>query len=786
MNKLQRKVVRDLAASKGLFLAVIMVIFLGVALFGASFIAYQNLRSSYDYTYERLRFADFTVKVVEAPTETVEELESIPGIEAVTGRMNVDIALGLPGEETRGVLARVISLPSDSRPAVNDVKVEEGSYFQEGEGNVLLVEKSFAEHHELKPEDTVFLTVDDQEISFRIAGIITSPEYIWPAKSRQEILASPETFGVVFVPQDTVSGLVGKPFINEFCFLIDEGADRDSIIAEVVGTLAPYEVMDVVTQEEQPSNAALEMDLEQFGEMARVFPLLFLIVGALATYILLSRIVHNQRAQIGLMRAVGYSRRQVLVHYQIFALVIGIIGAISGAIAGYFLSEALTNFYIGLLGLPFTRIETQWLAMGEGVLIGLLPCIIAGILPAYSASRLRPAEAMRTPPPATGRKILLERLFPFFTRLSSLWKIPLRNIFRNRRRSLYTVIGVTFGVSLILVSGGMIDSIYALLDVHFDKIQTYDAQVTFAQPQSTALVSEVKGWEGVEESEPILQVPTRLEHEDRVYSTLVIGLSPDSELYGLYSTGGDQVTVSEEGILLSEGLRKTLDIHVGETINVRSLPAVSQLEVVGFVKQTMGSFGYVTLHQAQSIAGDQDVISGILLNVEPQHADTIREKAYQIPATASVELTSETRKELDEMLDYAVSMLWIMLGFGAALALAIVFTTVTVNILERRREIATMRTLGESKTRIAAMATIENLLLGLAGLIPGIILGYALALYFFSLLQTDVFSFDLVIFSRTYVLTAGLVILIMLISQLPGIRQVNRLNLSQVIKEQVT
>jgi len=786
LNKLQRKVVRDLAASKGLFLAVIMVIFLGVALFGASFIAYQNLRSSYDYTYERLRFADFTVKVVEAPTETVEELESIPGIEAVTGRMNVDIALGLPGEETRGVLARVISLPSDSRPAVNDVKVEEGSYFQEGEGNVLLVEKSFAEHHELKPEDTVFLTVDDQEISFRIAGIITSPEYIWPAKSRQEILASPETFGVVFVPQDTVSGLVGKPFINEFCFLIDEGADRDSIIAEVVGTLAPYEVMDVVTQEEQPSNAALEMDLEQFGEMARVFPLLFLIVGALATYILLSRIVHNQRAQIGLMRAVGYSRRQVLVHYQIFALVIGIIGAISGAIAGYFLSEALTNFYIGLLGLPFTRIETQWLAMGEGVLIGLLPCIIAGILPAYSASRLRPAEAMRTPPPATGRKILLERLFPFFTRLSSLWKIPLRNIFRNRRRSLYTVIGVTFGVSLILVSGGMIDSIYALLDVHFDKIQTYDAQVTFAQPQSTALVSEVKGWEGVEESEPILQVPTRLEHEDRVYSTLVIGLSPDSELYGLYSTGGDQVTVSEEGILLSEGLRKTLDIHVGETINVRSLPAVSQLEVVGFVKQTMGSFGYVTLHQAQSIAGDQDVISGILLNVEPQHADTIREKAYQIPATASVELTSETRKELDEMLDYAVSMLWIMLGFGAALALAIVFTTVTVNILERRREIATMRTLGESKTRIAAMATIENLLLGLAGLIPGIILGYALALYFFSLLQTDVFSFDLVIFSRTYVLTAGLVILIMLISQLPGIRQVNRLNLSQVIKEQVT
>jgi len=130
--------------------------------------------------------------------------------------------------------------------------------------------------------------------------------------------------------------------------------------------------------------------------------------------------------------------------------------------------------------------------------------------------------------------------------------------------------------------------------------------------------------------------------------------------------------------------------------------------------------------------------------------------------------------------------MWIMLAFGATLALAIVFTTVTVNILERRREIATMRTLGEGKTRIAGMITVENLLLGLAGLIPGVLLGYGLALYFFRFMQTDMFSFDLVILPTTYVLTTGVVILIMLISQIPGIRQVNRLNLAQMTKEQAT
>jgi len=109
-----------------------------------------------------------------------------------------------------------------------------------------------------------------------------------------------------------------------------------------------------------------------------------------------------------------------------------------------------------------------------------------------------------------------------------------------------------------------------------------------------------------------------------------------------------------------------------------------------------------------------------------------------------------------------------------------------VNILERRREIATMRTLGEGKARIAGMITVENMLLGLAGLIPGVLLGFGLASYFFGLMETDMFSFDLVIYPATYVLTAGVVILIMLVSQLPGIRQVNRLNLARMTKEQAT
>jgi putative ABC transport system permease protein len=791
MKKLHRKLIRDFAASKWLFLAVAAVIFLGVALFGASFLGYRNLKTSYDFTYEELAFADFTVQVVAAPRDTVQELESIPGVQAVTGRVNTDIPLILLEDVPKTILVRAISLSADSRPAVNNVKVEDGEYFGPADSDVLLVDKSFADHHGLQPGDTVYLAAGGEEAPFSIKGIVTSPEYIWPAKSRQELLISSENFGVVFVSHETAAGLTRSDTINEFSFLVEGGVDTERVIGDVEDALATgnYQIMDVVRQEDQPSNAALALDLQEFGEMAEVFPALFLIVGALATYILLTRVVQNQRPQIGLMRAVGYTRRQVLAHYLSFALAIGVVGAVAGTIVGYLLSEVVTDFYVGILGLPYTSTEmgwVEWLALEEGMMAGVLPCLIAGIIPAWSASRLAPSEAMRTPPPAAGRRLLLERVFPFLARLSFFWKLPLRNIFRSRRRSLYTIIGVALGISLILVSAAFIDSIEYLFDFQFSEIQRSDAQVNFVDPQPYDVLDEIRGWDEVERAEPVLQIPAQLQHGDETYSTLVMGLPLDSELYGLFTPSGERTSVGPDGILLSNALKDTLDVETGDSVVLRSEYGTGEATVAGFVKQPVGSFGFVSLQNAQELVGGYQVINSVMLSADPDQADALREKARLIPGTPSVDLTVEMTGQVDEMMALIRGIMWTTLAFGAALAFAIVFTIVTVSILERRREIATMRTLGESRGRIAAMITIENLVLGLVGIIPGIPLGYYLAMFMMSLFQTDMMTFSLEVFPRTYGLIVGLIILIMLVSQLPSIRNLNRMDLARVIKEQST
>ena len=209
MKQLRKKLVRDLLANKWLFIAVSIVIFLGVAMFGSSFMAFQNLKSSYDFSYDKLNFADFTMKVISAPPETTGELEKLSGVEAVTGRINIDIGLSLPQKGGQSLVARAISVPSDSRPAINDLKVETGSYFSAGDKYALLVEKSFAEYHNLNPGDKLLLSGIEGQLEFTIAGVVTSPEYIFPAKSRNEFFISEDTWGVVFFPSDIAPELTG-------------------------------------------------------------------------------------------------------------------------------------------------------------------------------------------------------------------------------------------------------------------------------------------------------------------------------------------------------------------------------------------------------------------------------------------------------------------------------------------------------------------------------------------------------------------------------------------------
>ncbi len=793
LPKLHRKLLRDIKAGRAQYTAVALVIILGIATFVASYEAYQNLDSSYEHTYEQLHMADYWISVDYLPHRAAREMDEIHGALA-QGRIVGDIVIDLAEESGERVSGRVISLPLQNHPKINDVHIESGSYFGTEAQREILLEKHFAEYHHLGPGDWLTIKREGNKARFRIAGVVTSPEYIWIAKSAQELFSSPRTFGVLFMPQSRAETLFSMNGLhNEINLAVEQKADRTGIINEVKNILRRYNIKRL-TQKDEPlaistrkvdiiqgvrtahmverkdhlGNRLLKMDLEGFRELAVLFPTLFLSMAALAIYVLLNRLVESQRVQIGLMRALGYGKAPVLLHYLGFALILGTVGSLLGAVLGHALANALTREYASQLKLPFVIVAPHWNVVAVGMVIGIAVPLLAGLFSARAATKMRPAEAMRPPKPAAGHRTLLETLLPFLHRLPYILKLPLRNVFRNLRRTVFMAMGVASAIVMVLVSMSFLDATEAALYNQFERIQNFDAKLILGGTTGTVTTSYLKHLEGIDQAEAVLEVPYRLQHGELVSDSSIMGLPEQSSLYHLFTPEGYPTDVVPDDILLTLSLKKKLGVEVGDKLQLEPIVGTigeTEKQLAGFVDEPLGNRAFMPLKDAQKLLRMPGAATSVLLSFNGEPTATLLKRLYN---------TSQ---------GFFWVFIGVMLAMGIALGIAIIFNGVTVNVLERRREIAIMRAVGMSHTRLALILSLENLLLGCLGVVIGLPLGYYIASYFMSMYETDLFSMSAVIFPRSYIIAALSAVLILLVSQIPAIRQIYRLSLPTATKD---
>ncbi len=400
-----------------------------------------------------------------------------------------------------------------------------------------------------------------------VSGVVASAEYIWPAKSRQEVLTTPDNFGVVFAPQADAASLAGTDQPNQTVVYYRDGEPNETLTSTLVDEASG--AVEVFTRAEQPSNSALEEDLTGFEELSLFFPILFLTASGMAAYVMITRLVHAQRAQIGIMLANGFSRRRVLWHYLGYGLVPGLIGAVPGAIAGSILARVITGFYTDIISVPVTVIETHPLTVVAGLGLGIVASLIAAFGPARSASRVVPAESMRgTAPSGGGGVSILERLIPALKRTPIRWRMGMRGIERNPRRTISTILGVVLSLMLVLVSWGMLDTIQQLMGRQFDQIEQQDARVYFDGPVDDTAISSIADLDGVGDVEPSAQLPASVDTQDAPLSTAVVVLPADSKMHGFFTPDGSATSLSAQGALVSQGILDTADAEVGDTLRV--------------------------------------------------------------------------------------------------------------------------------------------------------------------------------------------------------------------------
>ena len=781
VTPLHRKLLRDIGRHRAQFIAITITIFLGVTIFGATYDSFQNLNGSYETTATEYRFANLTA--VGGDTVAIAAAaDATAGVESVETRTSADIPFLV--EDTK-LLGRAVGIPPSGQPAVNQLKVLSGTYLDPSQPDQILVEEHMADHFGLEPGDTLEILSETEWRRVTVTGIVASPEYTWPSRDRQELITTPDNFGVVFASEGLVQELAGGG-PNEVVIYYTAGeADEESTVA-LSEQARQAGAGNVYTREEQASNAALTEDLNGFEEMAVFFPIMFLAAAGMAAYVMISRLVHAQRPHIGVFLANGFTRGQVLRHYLGYGVIPGLIGSIPGAIAGVLLARSITRLYTGLLAIPVTLVEFYPATLVGAVAFGLVASLLAALAPALVASRVIPAAAMRGETPAGGGRLsLLERIVPPVRKAPAAWKMALRGVGRNPRRTIYTIIGVVLSLMLVLVSWGMIDTIRHLMDRQFIEIQQEDATVYFAGPASTDDVAALLDIEGVSAAEPALTVPVSLESGGQHYETALLVLEDGTEMHRLLSITDGWIDLPAEGVVLGKATQDLLDVNIGDPVSIAIGGGGSVSEpVVAFVDEPLGTMAYMARTRAETLTGAElPVTSALIAYTDGTDAKALRNTVTALPQVGAFEDANVLYDMMQRFMVLFYAFVGLMLLFGGAMAFALIFNAMSVNIAERTREVATLLAVGTDRRSISMYITAENLLVAAMGIPIGLVVGYFAAKEAMASFSSDLFAFDLYIQPSTYVFASLAILIVALISQWPGLRAIRRISIPKIVKE---
>lgn len=773
---LARKLRRDLWRHRGQFAAVVVVLAIGVAVFIAASDAHRNLRDSFDRAYADQRLPDVVLTGPAAP-QLLARAGDLPGDPAVTVRGQLDLG-GRIGDHT--LLVRVVGIPDDGQPAVASIAVRSGRLPGPDE---VLVEQHLADHFSLEPGDTLDLQTDRGWRSVTLSGSGLSTEYFWPARSQQEIMTTPEQFGVVFAPRSLARSLGGTP-TDQLALYARDRDQADELVTAARG-LAGAAGLVVTTREDQPSYTALDQDVRAFGEFARFLPALFLVAGTVGAFILLSRLVHAQRAVIGTLVANGISARTLRRHYLAYGIVAGVLAAVPGIIGGYWLGDWLTGLYTDALGLPLkvTSLHPQTLVVAPAA--GVLAAGLAAWGPARAAAAVPPAEAMRVTPAGHGRRSLLEAVLPPLRRLPTRWRMVVRGLGRNRRRTLLTIVGVALPLSLVMVFAGLRDTVGDVLDRQYDQVDLADGQLYAAPGGAERLVAAAGADEAVIAVEPFGRAEAALSSGDRRYDTLLLALPSDVSLHRFTDRDGHDLRLSDGGgLLLGEGLRRLLEVQVGDPVGI-SLPDGTGLvePVTGFVDEPMTPVAYVSLAYLDQQVG-APTTAGALVRLAP---DADREAAAHrlgaLPGAAAYFDNAQAEAAMRSSFDLMDVLLVVMLAFAVVMAAALLFNAMSANISERSVELGTLHAAGLGRGSLMRLVATENLLLTLVGTPLGLVAGYFLAAWFMRTYETEGYQWDLRLHVATIVVVAVGVMVGAGLAQVPALRGLRRIDVARIVRE---
>lgn len=535
-------------------------------------------------------------------------------------------------------------------------------------------------------------------------------------------------------------------------------------------------------------------DAERVDNLSSIFPVIFFVVAALACLTTMTRMVEEQRTQIGSLKALGFSRLAISQKYIGYAFVASLVGGLIGLGVGATLIPAvIANAFQIMYAIPGLDYKMQLPLFVLAVLAAVACTTGAALWACLSTLIDTPANLMRPRAPKAGKRVFLEYIKPIWRRLSFTWKVSMRNLFRYQKRFWMTVIGIGGCTALIVTGFGLHESIFDVLDKQFDEISLYDATVgldeDLTEEQKQGIEDYLDGEEAVADYMFTYQQMMDASTTGISYNVYLFAVD-DVEEFGRFvdlrhRSDHSPVELDGSGVVIDEKLSELLGVSVGDTITLEGDQRVEAV-VADITENYVYHYVYLTRDLYTQLYGEDYQNNVMLLayqdgmgvDVSNQTSETL----MKMDGVASYSYIATIRDSFEDSMDAINYAVVIIIVAAAALAFVVLYNLTNINITERRSELATLKVLGFYDGETTAYVLRENVFLTIFGVILGLVLGRFL--HSWMVLTVEV---DLVMFGRTappyaYVLAAALTALFSLIVNVAAHFRLKKIDMVESLK----
>ena len=826
MNALTLKnLLREIKRTFTKFLSIFAICALGVAFFAGIRATSPDMKEAGDRLYNTYNLSDISVISTSGLTaDNIRDLESIEGIQAVRASLFVDAMARGTGEKEKNLrlYSMPIKLKSEYAPLIDlipDYGIDTSPEYEMNgveivSGRMPLNDTETALDYTLEGSlvkqlgDEITLTTSGGTVTLRVVGFIRSPMYISMFERGTSSIGNGTSDGFAYASGNAISSLGTKlpvmSLLNTYYTRADivisgkEGLsaysdEYEALVNEVTDRIEDYASTQSGTwyiqdRSGNPGYSDYSENTDRIAAVGDVFPLIFFIVAALVCLTTMTRMVEEQRIEMGTMKALGYGGWQIAMKYAVYAMSACISGGVVGAIIGFKLFPYVIMkgysimYYLGKLETPY-RADIAFMAIAA-----MAVCTAAATFSAcYASLKEVPATLMRPKAPKAGRRVLLEKIPFIWKKLSFTSKVTVRNLFRYKKRFFMSVIGIAGSGALLVTAFGLNDSIFGIIEKQFGDIWQMDVQAYVYEAMPLADMQELLGKNPANDDfdSVMFCLDSQMECKNggRSQSGVhLLGVESAGSMAGRINlhNGGAPVTLDDSGVVVTAKLAETLSIKVGDEINMRTGGEDHLMRVIGVADNYVYHYVYITAAYYETVFGKAMLYNGFMGNLKDGLTDeTMDAMSTQLLSDSRMYTVRTIGSIYDSVwdslsiLNYVVLVL--ILGSGM-LTFVVMLNLTNINIGERMRALATLRVLGFYDKEMYAYIFRENNALSVIGAFVGLVFGKIMHLFVIRTCEVDMVMFVRSAKPLSYVYAFALTIVFSLIVNLlmrPKVRAID-------------